>query len=66
MTAQDWFWVYGGIALGAALLAGVADWLRTHRRRNLDNPGWVPWRGLQVAALFTACMFAAIAFHGGI
>jgi len=34
-----------------ALVAGLAD-RRRSRRRSLDEVGWVPWRGIQVAAMF--------------
>lgn len=60
MTTQGWFWTGAGAAAALAVLAGVADWRRT-RRRNLDDPGWVPWRGLQVAAFFAAAVLAALA-----
>jgi hypothetical protein len=45
-------WLFGGIgaAILVAVLAGVADRRREHRDA-LDDVGWVPWRGLQVAAI---------------
>lgn len=51
MHAQHWYWWAGGIALLIAIVAGVAD-ARRHRRNRLDDIGWVPWRGIQVAAVF--------------
>jgi uncharacterized membrane protein len=51
MQAQHWYWLAGGIALLIAVAAGVAD-ARRHRRNRLDDIGWVPWRGIQVAAMF--------------
>lgn len=51
MTAQDWLWAADGAALAVAVLAGIAE-SRRHRRRDLDNTGWVPWRGIQASALF--------------
>lgn len=51
MTAQHWYWIAGGAALVVALVAGFADRAR-HNRRNLDQTGWIPWRGIQVAAIF--------------
>jgi len=62
MTTQDWMWTAAGAALALALLAGVADW-RRGRRRELDSVGWVPWRGLQVAAFFAMLLFAVAAIY---
>jgi hypothetical protein len=53
MSAQHWYWLAGGAALMIAVMAGVADHRRQNRDR-LDDIGWVPWRGIQVAAAFTA------------
>ena len=63
MTTQAWLWTAAGAALALAVIAGVADWRRTHRRRALDAVGWVPWRGLQVAGLFAAFLLALLAVH---
>ena len=60
MTGQGWLWAGAAAAAALAVAAGVADWRRT-RRRDLDNPGWVPWRGLQVGALFAAAVLAMLA-----
>ena len=60
MTTQGWWWIGAGAAAALAVAAGLADWLRA-RRRNLDSPGWVPWRGLQVVALFAAAVLAMFA-----
>ena len=62
MTAQG-LWAAAAAALALAVLAGVAD-RRRERRRNLDESGWVPWRGIQVAALFAAVALAVLAAHG--
>ena len=51
MTTQDWLWGADGAALALAVLAGVAE-SRRNRRRDLDDTGWVPWRGIQAAAFF--------------
>ena len=59
---QHLIWTADGAALAIALLAGVADWRRT-RRTNLDATGWVPWRGIQMAAIFAAVLLAALAFR---
>ena len=63
MTIQAWLWTAAGAALALAVAAGIADWRRAHRRRALDAVGWVPWRGIQVAALFTAFLLALLAVH---
>jgi hypothetical protein len=60
MITRDWLWSAFGAALALVLLAALADW-RRGRRRNLDNPGWVPWRGIQVAGFFAAVLFAVLA-----
>jgi hypothetical protein len=62
MTTQGGLWTGAGAALVLAVVAGVADWRRT-RRTALDDPGWVPWRGIQVAALFAALTFVVLAMH---
>ena len=61
MTMQAAFWTGAGAALAAAIAAGVMEW-RRHRRRDVDNVGWVPWRGIQVATLFAAlaCVVLAV------
>jgi len=63
MTTQEWMWIGDIAALALALFAGVADWRRT-RRRNLDDSGWVPWRGIQIAAIFAAIAFTVLAMRG--
>ena len=63
MTMQAGLWAGAGAALALALVAGVADWRRLRRRRALDAVGWVPWRGLQVAAWFAAVLLAVLAFQ---
>lgn len=62
MTTQYWLWAAAGAALLFALIAGIAE-SRRGRRRSLDKPGWVPWRGLQVAAFFAAIVLAILAAH---
>jgi len=59
MSVQHWLWSAAGAALVLAVIAGFAD-SRRHRRRGLDRPGWVPWRGLQVAAFFAAVALAIL------
>jgi hypothetical protein len=60
MTTQDWLSGAGGVALAVAVLAGLADWRRA-KRRDLDSTGWVPWRGLQVAAFFVLVIVVVLA-----
>jgi hypothetical protein len=60
MSTQDWLWAVAAAALALALAAGGAEWARG-RRRDLDTPGWVPWRGLQVVAFFAALGLAILA-----
>ena len=59
---QDWLWTAEGALVAFVLLAGVADWRRT-RRDNLDGWGWMPWRGMQVMALFAAIGLAVLILH---
>ncbi len=62
MTTQEWMWAGDIAALLVVVVAGLAEWRRT-RRTNLDDPGWIPWRGVQVAALFAAIAFTILAMH---
>ena len=59
MSVQHWLWSAAGAAVLLAVIAGFADSHR-QRRRSLDRPGWVPWRGLQVAAFFAAVALAIL------
>ncbi len=64
MHAQHWYWWAGGIALAVAVVAGVADWRRLRRKR-IDDYGWMPWRGIQVAAVFTLIGILVLALKHG-
>lgn len=64
MTTQHWLWGAAGAALALAVVAGIAD-SRRHRRRSLDRPGWVPWRGLQVTALFAMLALMILGWKAG-
>jgi threonine/homoserine/homoserine lactone efflux protein len=60
MTTQQWLWAATGAAIAFAVAAGIAE-SRRNRRRSLDRPGWVPWRGLQAGAFFAAIALAILA-----
>lgn len=62
MSAQQWIWTADGAALAIALIAGVADWRRVNRSR-IDGWGWMPWRGVQVVALFAALGLTVLALQ---
>lgn len=47
-------------ALAFAIVAGVMEGRRM-RRRDFRKIGWMPWRGLQVAAFFLAMLFVVLA-----
>lgn len=63
MSMQGGLWGGAGAAFVLAVTAGVADWRRS-RRKELDDPGWVPWRGIQAASLFAVVLLAGLALHG--
>ena len=60
MTAQAGLWTLAGMLLVLAVVAGLAEHRRT-RRRNLDQPGWVPWVLIQVLAGMGAVIAAVLA-----
>jgi len=62
VTTESLLWTATGAAAAMAVISGIADWRRTNRSR-IDDWGWMPWRGLQVAALFAGLLLAAIALH---
>jgi hypothetical protein len=64
MTAREWLWGAAGAAALLALVAGIAE-SRRLRRRDLDRTGWVPWRGVQVAALFAVLLLAILGWKAG-
>ena len=64
MTTQQWLLGADGAALVLAVVAGVAE-SRRNRRRSLDRPGWVPWRGLQVVAVFAIIALSILALKLG-
>ncbi|MGV1684345.1 hypothetical protein [Sphingopyxis sp. NJF-3] len=55
------------VSIGAAALFGVAevaDWRRRHRR-DVDNVGFMPWRGIALASVAVALLSAAVWLHQG-
>jgi hypothetical protein len=60
MTTQGWYWGAAGAALALVAIAGLAE-RRRSRRRNLEDLGWVPWRGVQAACFFAVLAFAILA-----
>jgi hypothetical protein len=64
MTVREWLWGAAGAAALLAIGAGIAE-ARRSRRRDLDKTGWVPWRGLQVAAFFAVLLFAILGWKAG-
>jgi uncharacterized membrane protein len=64
MTAREWLAGAAGVAAVLAIAAGVAE-SRRIRRHDLDRTGWVPWRGIQVAALFATVLLAILAWKAG-
>ncbi|MBV9883276.1 MAG: hypothetical protein JO276_09735 [Sphingomonadaceae bacterium] len=67
MTVQAWLWSADGAAFALAVVTGLADRLR-QRRTRLDDPGWVPWRGLHFVCMFATLIFlilAVSAWRGG-
>ena len=65
MTAQAWAWTGFAAAAALALAAALAERART-RRRDLDDPGWVPWQTIAYLALLAALVLAALALTGRI
>jgi hypothetical protein len=64
MTTQQWLLGADGAALAMAVVAGVAE-SRRNRRQRLDRHGWVPWRGLQMAAIFAMLALTILALKAG-
>ena len=64
MKAQYWYWIAGAVALLLAIVSGVAE-NRRNRRESLDEIGWVPWRGIQVAAVFAMLLILFFALRVG-
>jgi len=55
------------VSIGAAALFGlaeIADW-RRRNRRDVDNVGFMPWRGIALASVAVALLSAAVWLHQG-
>jgi len=53
------------VSIGAAVLfalAEIADW-RRRNRRDVDNVGFMPWRGIALASAAVALLSAAVWLH---
>lgn len=53
------------VTVAAALVFGlseVADW-RRRNRKDVDNVGFMPWRGVSLGAAATAILSAALWIH---
>ena len=64
METQGWLWWTAGILLATAVLAALAEHLRS-RRRDLDKVGWMPWNLIQILAFLGAIVAAALALRMG-
>lgn len=53
-------WWMAGAATLLVVVAALAD-RRRDKRRNLDQPGWVPWAAIQMIAILIAAVAAALA-----
>jgi len=63
MAAQHWHWLASGAALLVMVFSGVAEHRRSRRSR-LDDIGWVPWRGIQVVAVFGLLLVLILSVKG--
>jgi hypothetical protein len=63
MTTQAGLWALAAALMVLAVVAGFAEHRRT-KRRNLDQPGWVPWTLIQVLAGLGAVVAAVLALKG--
>jgi hypothetical protein len=60
MTLQAGLWALATGLLGLAVAAAFAEHRRANRR-NLDDPGFVPWGLIQIMAAIGALAAAALA-----
>lgn len=57
---QTPLWIGVGAALALAVIAGVGQ-ARRHRRRNVDDVGFMPWQMVQMLALIGAGIMGGLA-----
>ena len=57
MTPATLLWTACAACALLTLVAALAEHART-RRRNLDNPGWVPWSLIQILAMILTVVLA--------
>ncbi|WP_337828041.1 hypothetical protein [Pseudonocardia sp. TMWB2A] len=50
--------------LAVAVIGTIAERRRANRR-NINNVGFMPWRGIVLAGIFVALIAGAYAFKGG-
>ena len=61
MTTQGWMWTADGARAGAGGAGRRGGMARATGAATLDATGWVPWRGIQVAAFFAVLLLAMLA-----
>jgi hypothetical protein len=59
---QERLWIGAAACVFVAVGSGLAERGR-RRRRDMDRVGWVPWVGIQVAAMLGAVILASLAMH---
>jgi len=62
MTAQASLYMGIGAAFLLFVFAGTME-SRRQDRNDIDAPGWVPWRGIQILAVFAALACLVVALH---
>jgi hypothetical protein len=60
--AATLLWLLAGALMLLAIVSVFAEQRRT-RRRDLDNPGWVPWNLLQILSFLLAIAAAVLAIR---
>jgi hypothetical protein len=55
------------VSIGAAILCAVAEWAnwRRNNRRDVDNVGFMPWRGIALASACVTIFALAFWVHQG-
>jgi len=60
---QAQLWIAAGAMALIAAVCALAERARA-KRRNIDNPGWVPWTTIQVLAMMLCVVCVALAILG--